>query len=73
MRHLPAPLPVRCTAGMYLCNTMTSVGLKKIGSEIGGRDHSTVLHGSKKISDELKTSDDMRKTIEILQKKINPS
>ena len=58
---------------MYLCNTMTSVGLKKIGSEIGGRDHSTVLHGSKKISDELKTSDDMRKTIEILQKKINPS
>ena len=58
---------------MYLCNTMTSVGLKKIGSEIGGRDHSTILHGSKKISDELKTSDDMRKTIEILQKKINPS
>ena len=57
---------------MYLCNTMTSVGLKKIGSEIGGRDHSTVLHGSKKISDELKTSDDMRKTIEILQKKISP-
>lgn len=58
---------------MYLCNTMTSVGLKKIGSEIGGRDHSTVLHGSKKISDEMKSSDDMRKTIEILQKKINPS
>ena len=57
---------------MYLCNTMTSVGLKKIGSEIGGRDHSTVLHGSKKISDEMKTSDDMRKTIEILQKKISP-
>ena len=57
---------------MYLCNTMTSVGLKKIGSEIGGRDHSTVLHGSKKISDEMKTSDDMRKTIEILQKMISP-
>lgn len=57
---------------MYLCNTMTSVGLKKIGNEIGGRDHSTVLHGSKKISDEMKTSDDMRKTIEILQKKISP-
>ena len=57
---------------MYLCNTMTSVGLKKIGSEIGGRDHSTVLHCSKKFSDEMKTSDDMRKTIEILQKKISP-
>lgn len=58
---------------MYLCCNMTSVGLKKIGAEIGGRDHSTVLHGSKKIADEIKASDDMRKTIEILTKKINPS
>ena len=58
---------------MYLCSNLTSVGLKKIGSEMGGRDHSTVLHGSKKISSELKTSEDMRKTIEILKKKINPS
>ena len=53
--------------------TEVPVKLKKIGSEMGGRDHSTVLHGSKKISSELKTSEDMRKTIEILKKKINPS
>lgn len=58
---------------MYLCSNLTSVGLKKIGSEMGGRDHSTVLHGSKKISAELKTSEDIRKTVEILKKKINPS
>lgn len=39
---------------MYLCSNLTSVGLKKIDSEMGGRDHSTVLHGSKKISSELR-------------------
>jgi chromosomal replication initiator protein len=58
---------------MYLCSNMTSVGLKKIGAEMGNRDHSTVLHGSKKIAAEIKTSETVRNTIEILKKKINPS
>ncbi len=58
---------------MYLCSNMTSVGLKKIGAEMGNRDHSTVLHGSKKISSELKTSEELKKTVEILKKKINPA
>lgn len=58
---------------MYLCNDMTSVGLKKIGAEMGNRDHSTVLHGSRKIASELKKSDSMKNTIEILKKKINPA
>ncbi len=57
---------------MYLCNTMTGAGLKQIGLEIGGRDHSTVLHGAKKITAELKRNEDIRKTVEILTKKINP-
>ena len=58
---------------MYLCSNMTSVGLKKIGAEMGNRDHSTVLHGSKKIAAEIQTSDTVRNTIEILKKKINPT
>ena len=58
---------------MYLCSNMTSVGLKKIGAEMGNRDHSTVLHGSKKIATEIKTSDTVRNTIEILKKKISPA
>ena len=57
---------------MYLCSNMTNAGLKKIGAEMGNRDHSTVLHGSKKIASEIKTSDSVRNTIEILKKKINP-
>lgn len=58
---------------MYLCSNMTSVGLKKIGDEMGSRDHSTVLHGSKKIASEIKKSDTLRNTIDILKKKINPA
>ena len=52
---------------------MTSVGLKKIGAEMGNRDHSTVLHGARKIATELKKSESMKNTIEILKKKINPA
>lgn len=58
---------------MYLCCNMTSAGLKKIGAEMGNRDHSTVLHGSKKIAAEIKTSDSICSTVEILKKKINPA
>ena len=58
---------------MYLCSNMTSVGLKKIGAEMGGRDHTTVLHGSRKIASDLKTSETVKNTVEIIKKKINPS
>lgn len=58
---------------MYLCSNMTSVGLKKIGAEMGNRDHTTVLHGSKKIATEIKKSETVRNTVEILKKKINPA
>ena len=57
---------------MYLCNSMTNVGLKKIGAEMGNRDHSTILHGEKKIKAEIEKNDSVKNTIEILKKKINP-
>jgi chromosomal replication initiator protein len=40
---------------------------------MGKRDHTTVLHGSKKIASEIKKSDSTRNTVEILKKKLNPS
>lgn len=58
---------------MYLCNEMTGGGLKKIGLEMGKRDHTTVLHGCKKIAAEIQTSETTRETVEILKKKINPN
>ncbi len=41
---------------MYLCKKMTSRSLPEIGRRFGGRDHTTVMHGVKRI-EELKQSD----------------
>ena len=41
---------------MYLAKTMTSRSLPEIGRRFGGRDHTTVMHGVRKI-EELKQQD----------------
>ena len=51
---------------------MTEESLQNIGKALGGRDHSTILHGQKKIISELETDEGLKNTIEILKKKINP-
>ncbi|MDO5392945.1 MAG: chromosomal replication initiator protein DnaA [Eubacteriales bacterium] len=58
---------------MYLCRHMIDIPLKSIGTYIGKRDHSTVIHGINKIDAELQNSDTMRNTVEIIKKKLNPS
>ena len=54
---------------MYLCREMTSTPLKAIGKLMGNRDHTTVLHGV----EEIETSDDLKNTIDIIKKKLNPN
>ena len=39
---------------MYLCKQLTSASLKEIASKLGKKDHSTIVHGIKKIEDDLK-------------------
>lgn len=38
---------------MYLAKTMTPASLPAIGRRLGGRDHTTVLHGVRKISERI--------------------
>ncbi len=57
---------------MYLSKQLTSASLSEIGAAMGNRDHTTVLHGCKKIEDERKTNSQLENTINILIKKINP-
>ena len=57
---------------MYLCGEMTAESLQNIGKALGGRDHTTIIHGTKKIASELKTDENLQNTIDILKKKINP-
>ena len=38
---------------MYLCRELTDLSLPKIGERFGGRDHSTVVHATHKIKDQM--------------------
>ena len=58
---------------MFLCKTMTDSSLDVIGSFLGGRDHSTIIHGIKKISDEYEANENTRTLIDTIKKKINPN
>ncbi len=58
---------------MYLCKNMTNIPLKSIGALLGGRDHSTIDHGIKKIAEEYNTNENTRILIETIKKKINPN
>ena len=39
---------------MYLCRDVANMSYPQIGIDFGGRDHSTVMHGCKKIEKEIK-------------------
>ncbi len=53
---------------MYLCKRMTSRSLPEIGRRFGGRDHTTVMHGVRRI-EELKQSDgQIAEDLELLQR-----
>ena len=52
---------------MYLCHKYTGQSYAQIGRIIGGRDHSTVLHGCNQVSRRLQTDRDFRRSIEELE------
>jgi len=57
---------------MYLCRDMVGTPLQMIGKYLGGRDHTTIIHGIEKITAEINKNDTLNNTIEILKKKISP-
>ena len=44
---------------MYLCREMTDCSMSRIGSAMGGRDHTTILHGCDKVTEDLRTSESL--------------
>ena len=55
---------------MYLCRDLTETSLANIGKLLGKKDHTTVIHGANKITDELNTNEELKNNIEIIKKKI---
>ena len=58
---------------MYLCRHHTTASLKVIGTLLGRKDHTTVMHAIEKIESEVKSNESTKNTVEIIRKKIIPN
>ncbi len=52
---------------------MTNSSLEMIGAILGGRDHSTIIHGIRKITEDYEKNEDFHHLLETIKKKINPN
>jgi len=55
---------------MFLCRRHTEAPLQAIGAELGGRDHSTVVHGLAAIERRLAADDDLREAVTALEARL---
>ncbi|MBO9452257.1 chromosomal replication initiator protein DnaA [Tropicibacter sp. R16_0] len=53
---------------MYLCKQLTSRSLPEIGRRFGGRDHTTVMHGVKRIEELKLTDGQIAEDVEMLRR-----
>ncbi len=55
---------------MYLCRDLTAESLSGIGKFLGKKDHTTVIHGVNKISEEIVNNVELKNKIETIKKKL---
>ena len=55
---------------MYFCRTLTDYSFPEIGEFFNGKDHTTIMHGYKKINDSASVDSDLRATLEDLKNTI---
>lgn len=58
---------------MYLTYNMTGTSFQAIAKMLNKKDHTTIMHGNKKIEKDMKTNEELANKIEIIKKKISPS
>lgn len=56
---------------MYIAKNNFNLTIKFIGDNLGGRDHSTVLHGIDKISSDIKTNNLIKQDYDFLTKRLS--
>jgi chromosomal replication initiator protein len=56
---------------MYLARDLTDMSLPQIGDALGGRDHTTIMHGCDKISALFEKSDEIRRQVLELKTKLS--
>ena len=58
---------------MFLCKNMTNNSLASIGKLLNKKDHTTIIHGIRKIEDEMKVNEELRNKVNIIKNIISPS
>ncbi|MHA2621056.1 MAG: chromosomal replication initiator protein DnaA [bacterium JZ-2024 1] len=58
---------------MFIARALSRLSLAEIGKALGGRDHTTVLHGISKVEQLLKESPDLARQVESLMDRIKAS
>jgi chromosomal replication initiator protein len=64
------PLTQARHIAMYLTRECTGLSLVKIGEIFGGRDHTTVLHGINKVTEEMRARDAVFRQVQDLTRSI---
>ena len=57
----------------YLAREVLDMPLSEIGMHLGGRDHTTIMHAHKKVSEMLKKDDKFRRRVDIIYNELNLS
>jgi chromosomal replication initiator protein len=55
---------------IYLCRDLTKCSYPEIGERFGGKDHSTIIHSFKKITNLISQNMELKNTIETLKKNL---
>lgn len=64
--HIAFPRQV----AMFLARTLTESSLSTIGEAFGGRDHGTVLHACRAVTDRMETDPTVRKAVNHLDREL---
>jgi chromosomal replication initiator protein len=66
-RRRPASIAFPRQVAMYLSRTLTKGSLMEIGEAFGGRDHGTVIHACKKVSEKITGEPGLKEVIERIE------
>ncbi len=69
-RDRSAPVALARQVAMYLMREEARLSLPTIGAVLGGRDHTTVMHGYEKISELLETDERLRRQLSDLREQL---
>jgi chromosomal replication initiator protein len=67
----PAKIAFPRQIAMFLSRSMTNLSQQEIGQEFGGRDHGTVIHACKAVTNRMETDVSVKRKVEYLIKQLS--